>query len=82
MHSCSCPPPCLTEHGACSETTWPYVAEQQFVNQEPSTDAFQEGLNFLVQATQVIGKGPVEQRRALNCWLGEATRIKTMVGPC
>jgi hypothetical protein len=42
----------LSDHGACSETTWPY--EEARVNETPSEQAYEEGQAFVVQDVQQV----------------------------
>ena len=42
----------LSEYGACSEDTWPY--DEDLVNEEPDDDAYDEGVEFLVEDVQRI----------------------------
>src|SRR5207245_2212967 len=50
---------CLREYGACSEETWPF--DEDYVNDEPSEEAYEEAAGFLVEDTELI---PVD----LHAW--------------
>lgn len=42
----------MKEHGACSEDTWPFDAEN--VNAQPPDEAYQEGAQFLFEETELV----------------------------
>ncbi len=49
----------LKEYGACPEDTWMF--DPEYVNEEPDSDAYEEGANFLVESAKLV---PVE----LDAW--------------